>query len=56
MTWVPHDWISECCEMCNIANNVQNINVLNNSMKSWKLELNASRDIQKVLSLKIPEF
>ena len=32
--------ISECLEMFGIANNVQDF--LNNSMKSWKLELNAS--------------
>ena len=37
---VPHSWISECLEMFGIANNVQDF--LNNSMKSWKLELNAS--------------
>ena len=35
-----HSWISECLEMFAIANNVQDF--LNNSMKSWKLELNAS--------------
>ena len=49
MTWidykkaydmVPHSWIKECLEMFGIANNVQDF--LNNSMKSWKLELNAS--------------
>ena len=37
---VPHSWIRECLEMFDIANNVQDF--LNNSMKSWKLELNAS--------------
>ena len=37
---VPHSWISECLEMFGIANNIQDF--LNNSMKSWKLELNAS--------------
>ena len=37
---VPHSWISECLEMFGIANNVQDF--LNSSMKSWKLELNAS--------------
>ena len=37
---VPHSWISECLEMFGIASNVQDF--LNNSMKSWKLELNAS--------------
>ena len=37
---VPRSWISECLEMFGIANNVQDF--LNNSMKSWKLELNAS--------------
>ena len=37
---VPHSWISECLEMSGIANNIQDF--LNNSMKSWKLELNAS--------------
>ena len=37
---VSHSWISECLEMSGIANNVQGF--LNNSMKSWKLELNAS--------------
>ena len=37
---VPHSWFSECLEMFGIANNVQDF--LNNSMKSWKLELNAS--------------
>ena len=49
MTWidfkkasdiVPHSCISECLEMIGIANNVPDF--LNNSMKSWKLELNAS--------------
>ena len=42
MTWYP-SWISECLEMFGIANNVQDF--LNNSMKSWKLELNASGEI-----------
>ena len=37
---VPHSQISECLEMLGIANNVQDF--LNNSMKSSKLELNAS--------------
>ena len=37
---VPHGWISECLEMFVIANNVQDF--LNNSMKSWDLELNSS--------------
>ena len=37
---VPYSWISECLEMFGIANNIQDF--LNNSMKSWKLELNAS--------------
>ena len=37
---VPHNWIRECLEMFGIANNVQDF--LNNSMKSWKLKLNAS--------------
>ena len=37
---VPHSWISESLEMFGIASNVQDF--LNNSMKSWKLELNAS--------------
>ena len=37
---VPHSWISECLEMFGIENNVQEF--LNKSMKSWKLELNAS--------------
>ena len=36
---VPHSWISECLEMFGIANSVQDF--LNNSMKSWKLELKA---------------
>ena len=49
MTWidykkaygmVPHSWISDCLDMFGIANNVQDF--LNNSMKSWRLELNAS--------------
>ena len=48
MTWidfknvygmVPHSWISECLEMFGLENNVQDF--LNNSMKSWKLDLNA---------------
>ena len=38
---VPHSCIIECLKMFGIANNVQDF--LNNSMKSWKLELNASR-------------
>ena len=37
---VPLSWISECLEMFGIANNAEDF--LNNSMKSWKLELNAS--------------
>ena len=37
---VPPIWISECLEMFGIASNVQDF--LNNSMKSWNLELNAS--------------
>ena len=37
---VPHSWISEYLEMFDIANNAQYF--LNNSMKSRKLELNAS--------------
>ena len=37
---VPHGWISECLETFGIANNVQDF--LNNSIKSWKLELNVS--------------
>ena len=37
---VPHSWISECLEMFGIASNVQDF--LNNSMKSWELELNTS--------------
>ena len=37
---VPHRWISEWLEMFSIVNHVQNF--LNNSMKSWKLELNAT--------------
>ena len=37
---VPHSWISDCLDMFGIANNVQDF--LNNSMKSWRLELNAS--------------
>ena len=37
---VPHSWIIECLEMFGIANNAQDF--LNNSINSWKLELNAS--------------
>ena len=37
---VTHGWISECLEMFGIASNVQDF--LNNSMKSWKSEFNAS--------------
>ena len=37
---VTHSWISECLEMFGIANNVQDF--LNNSIKTWKLEFNAS--------------
>ena len=37
---VPYRWISEWLEMFGIVNHVQNF--LNNSMKSWKLELNAT--------------
>ena len=40
---VIHSWISECLEMFGIANSVQGF--LNNSMKSWKLELNVSGEI-----------
>ena len=35
---VPHSWISDCLKIFGTAKNVQNF--LNNSMKSWKLELN----------------
>ena len=38
----PRSWISECSEMFGIANNVQDF--LNNNIKSWELELNASGD------------
>ena len=37
---VPHSWISESLEMFGTENNLQDF--LNNSMESWKLELNAS--------------
>ena len=37
---VPHSWISESLEIFCIVNNVQDF--LDNSMKLWKLELNAS--------------
>ena len=37
---VPDSWISECLEMFVIPKTVRD--VLNNSMRSWKLELNAS--------------
>ena len=37
---VPHSWISECLEVIGIANNVWDF--FKNSMKSWKLWLNAS--------------
>ena len=37
---VLHSSISECLEMFGFAKNIQDF--LNNSMKSWKLELNAS--------------
>ena len=37
---ISHSWISECLEMFCIAKNIQDI--LNNSMKSWKVEINAS--------------
>ena len=37
---VPHSWISDWLEMFVIANNA--LEFLNNSMSSWKLELNAS--------------
>ena len=37
---VPHSWISEYLEMFDIDNNAQYF--LNNSMTSWKLDLNAS--------------
>ena len=40
---VPHSWISECLEMFGIANKLQDF--LKNSMKSQKLELNASGKI-----------
>ena len=39
---VTHSWITECLEMLGTGNNVQEFLILNNSMKSWKLELNAS--------------
>ena len=38
---VHHSWISECLEVLDIANNVQDF--LKNSMKSRKFELNASQ-------------
>ena len=37
---VPQCWIGECLEMSGDVNNVQDF--LNNSMKSWKVELNTS--------------
>ena len=37
---VPHSWISECLEMFESGNNVQDF--LNNSIKSRNLDLNAS--------------
>ena len=36
----PHNWINLCLEMFGIAKNVQD--VLNNCMKSWKIEMNVS--------------
>ena len=38
---VPHSWISEGLEMFGIAKNVQDF--LNNSMKSWRVTVSASR-------------
>ena len=38
---VPYSWISECLKMFSVAKNVQDF--INNCMKSWKLELSASR-------------
>ena len=38
---VPHSWVSECLEMFGNEKNVQDF--LNNSMKSWKSELDSSR-------------
>ena len=43
---VHHSWISECLEMFGIAHNVQDF--LNNNMKSWKLELNASGEKSEI--------
>ena len=37
---VLYSWISECIEIFGFANNVHDL--LNNSMKSWKLESNVS--------------
>ena len=42
---VLHAWISECIEMFGIANNVQGF--LNNSMKSWKLQMNPSGKVRR---------
>ena len=51
---VPHSWISECLEMFGIENNVQDF--LNNSMKSWKLELNTSGEKLGEVDVKIGTF
>ena len=46
MTWIdyrkaydmiPHSWISECLEVCGVAENTKNFLV--NIMNKWKLEL-----------------
>ena len=47
---VPHSWISECLRMFCIANNVQDF--LNNSKKSWKLELNTSGEILREVDVR----
>ena len=45
--FVPHSWILECLDMLGIADNV--INVLEKSMKKWKLLLNSNgSDLWKI--------
>ena len=46
----PYSWISACLEMFGIVNNVQDF--LNNSLKSWKFELNASGEKSEEVNIR----
>ena len=47
---VPQSWVSDCLEMFGIANNVKDF--LHNSMKSWKIEFNASGETLREVDIR----